>query len=59
LRPVTLGVVLGDDVEIASGLTAGESVVVDGADRLQNGARVEPQAAGASGGTSPPRKKSA
>ncbi len=43
-RPVTAGVTDGDDVAIDTGLTVGEQVVVDGADRLRDGSRVEPQA---------------
>jgi multidrug efflux system membrane fusion protein len=39
-RPVTVGVVEGTDSSIDAGLTAGESVVVDGADSLQPGAKV-------------------
>jgi membrane fusion protein, multidrug efflux system len=43
-RPVTLGVTDGDDVAIDTGLTVGEQVVVDGAERLRNGSPVAPQA---------------
>jgi multidrug efflux system membrane fusion protein len=39
-RPVTTGVVDGDDVAVTAGLTVGEQVVVDGADRLRDGVRV-------------------
>jgi len=39
-RPVTLGITEGDDVEIASGLKAGETVVVEGQDKLQDGMQV-------------------
>jgi multidrug efflux system membrane fusion protein len=39
-RQVTLGVTDGDDVAVAKGLRAGESVVVDGAERLRDGSRV-------------------
>ena len=41
IRPVTLGVTQGDDVAIAAGLAAGELVVVDGAERLSDGSKVE------------------
>ncbi len=41
LRLVTLGRRLGDRVEVLSGLTAGEPVVVEGADRLRDGTRVK------------------
>lgn len=40
MRPVKLGQSDGDHVAIASGLKAGDTVVVDGADRLRDGARV-------------------
>ena len=42
-RDVTLGVVDGDDVAVTAGLTPGEEVVVTGADRLRDGARVDRQ----------------
>src|SRR5262245_49943719 len=47
-RPVTVGVTDGDDVAIDAGLTVGEQVVVDGAERLRNGSPVVPQARGGS-----------
>ena len=40
-RPVTLGITEGDDVEIASGLKPGETVVVEGQDKLQDGSKVQ------------------
>jgi membrane fusion protein, multidrug efflux system len=43
-RPVTVGVADGDDVAIDTGLTVGEPVVVDGADRLRDGSPVALQA---------------
>ena len=47
VRPVKLGVVDGERVAVASGLTAGERVVTEGADRLRDGAQVTlPPAAG-------------
>ena len=39
-----MGVADGDDVAIDRGLTAGERVVIDGADRLRDGSRVVAQA---------------
>jgi multidrug efflux system membrane fusion protein len=39
-RPVTVGVTDGDDVSIDKGLSVGEQVVVDGADRLRDGSHV-------------------
>jgi membrane fusion protein, multidrug efflux system len=47
-RKVTLGVADGDDVAVEQGVAVGEQVVVDGADRLREGARVEPQTRSAS-----------
>ena len=41
LRPVKLGPSEGDDVVVESGLAPGEHVVVDGADQLREGAKVE------------------
>jgi multidrug efflux system membrane fusion protein len=41
VRPVKLGPVQGQIVAVESGLTPGERVVTDGADRLREGARVE------------------
>jgi multidrug efflux system membrane fusion protein len=41
VRPVKLGPTQGEIVAVESGLTPGESVVTDGADRLREGARVE------------------
>jgi membrane fusion protein, multidrug efflux system len=40
VRQVTVGVADGDDVAIEAGLAVGEQVVVDGADRLRDGAKV-------------------
>ena len=41
LRVISLGVVDGERIAVKSGLKEGERVVVDGADRLREGARVE------------------
>jgi membrane fusion protein, multidrug efflux system len=46
-RTVTLGPGEGDDISIASGLAAGEVVVVEGVDRLQQGTKVQARLAGA------------
>jgi multidrug efflux system membrane fusion protein len=43
-RPVTVGVTEGDEAAIDAGLAVGEQVVVDGADRLRDGTKVELQA---------------
>jgi multidrug efflux system membrane fusion protein len=40
VRPVVRGQMLGDRVQIASGLQIGERVITEGADRLRDGARV-------------------
>jgi multidrug efflux system membrane fusion protein len=49
VRPVKLGATEGERVAVESGVASGETVVVDGMDRLREGARVEP------GKTRPPR----
>ena len=41
LRLVKLGAALGDRVEVLSGLTAGERIVIAGADRVTDGVKVE------------------
>jgi len=41
LRPVTLGPVSGERVAVEKGLAPGEQVVIDGMDKLRQGARVE------------------
>ncbi|HYA85795.1 MAG TPA: MdtA/MuxA family multidrug efflux RND transporter periplasmic adaptor subunit [Nitrospirota bacterium] len=41
LRPITVGLVQEGTALITSGLSAGELVVVDGADRLRDGSKVE------------------
>jgi RND family efflux transporter MFP subunit len=40
LRPVTPGAIAGDGIEIASGVEAGEQVIVSGAARLRDGERI-------------------
>jgi len=40
VRPVKIGVTDGDKVQIVSGLAVGDRVVIDGADRLREGAHV-------------------
>jgi multidrug efflux system membrane fusion protein len=40
-RPVTTGITEGDDVEVSSGLQAGETVVIEGQDKLQDGMKVD------------------
>lgn len=46
IRPVTLGPAEGDDVSIDKGLQAGEIVVVEGQDKLQDGSKVDTRAPG-------------
>jgi multidrug efflux system membrane fusion protein len=41
VRPVTVGEVQGGEASIKTGLSPGDLVVVDGADRLREGTRVE------------------
>lgn len=60
LRTVKLGAIEGDKVEIAAGVTGGELVVVEGTDRLRDGASVTlPEAGGRDGPdkSKTPRKK--
>jgi len=42
-RPVTVALTQANQSAIANGLQAGESVVTDGQDKLQNGAKIEPR----------------
>jgi multidrug efflux system membrane fusion protein len=41
IRPVTVGLTEGNDVTIDAGLKAGEMVVIDGQDKLQDGSKVD------------------
>lgn len=54
LRTVTRGQAIGDKVQVATGLKAGEQVITEGADRLKDGAKVtlpgDKPAAGGAGG---------
>jgi len=43
VRPVQVALAQGNQTAIGSGLQAGETVVTDGQDKLQNGAHVEPR----------------
>ena len=52
MRPVKVGAAEGDDVSVEEGLSPGDIVVVEGADRLREGNKVEMQGQGAN----PPRK---
>ncbi len=56
-RPVTLGPQDGDRVAVLAGVSPGAEVVVDGADRLHDGAKVAiPDAAAPAGPGAKPRK---
>jgi membrane fusion protein, multidrug efflux system len=43
IRQVGVGVTDGDDVSIEQGLQVGEQVVVEGAERLRDGAAIAPR----------------
>ncbi|MGA7806716.1 efflux RND transporter periplasmic adaptor subunit, partial [Bradyrhizobium sp.] len=45
VRPVKLGITDGDRVEVLSGLAPGDQIVVDGADKLRDGAKINLRAA--------------
>jgi len=52
VHPIKLGPADGENTAVDSGLSAGDRVVIDGADRLRDGSRVTvPSAAGAQNGT--------
>jgi membrane fusion protein, multidrug efflux system len=54
VRPVTLGVVDGENVAVTAGLKPGEIVVTEGGDRLRDGAQVQlPASTGVQAGTAP------
>src|SRR5207247_7997394 len=53
LRMVTIKETEGNDVAIASGLKAGEDVVLEGMDKVQDGGRVDVQSPGQSSGEVP------
>ncbi len=53
MRPITVGEIQGGEAAIKTGLSPGELVVVSGADRLREGARVELRT---ETGTAPPAK---
>jgi multidrug efflux system membrane fusion protein len=60
VRPVTLGVVDGENVAVTAGLKAGEVVVTEGGDRLRDGAQVQlPNAAPAPAAGAPAADKPA
>jgi multidrug efflux system membrane fusion protein len=49
VRKVVLGVTDGDRVEVVSGLAPGDRVVIDGADKLRDGAKINLRAEGPAG----------
>jgi multidrug efflux system membrane fusion protein len=53
LRPVTLGTSAGDQVAVRQGVTVGTQVVIDGADKLRQGARVDAKAPGTAAQSNP------
>lgn len=52
IRPVSIAQVTGSSIGLSSGVNAGEVVVIDGQDKLQDGSKVVPTFAGANGGGS-------
>ena len=44
VRPIKLGVTDGDIVEVTSGLAPGDRIVIDGADKLRDGAKINVRA---------------
>ena len=50
IRPVVLGTISGNIVAVEKGLVPGEKVVIDGADKLRQGAKVEISSPGERGG---------
>lgn len=54
LRDVKTGISDGDDVVIASGVSAGDALVVEGADRLRDGVHVDVRSKGTRGSSPPP-----
>jgi len=57
VRPVTLGPSSDDHVAVQSGISPGERVVVDGADRLRDGAKVALRATDRTNSAAPPGKQ--
>jgi len=59
VREVTLGPVSGDEASIDNGVEPGETVVIEGVDKLQDGSKVILPKAGAAGGSGPAQGKGA
>ena len=57
VKPIRIGVTDGDEVQVLTGLAAGDRVVIDGADRLRDGAKVsaKTEAPGITEGEQPTR----
>jgi len=58
LRPVTIKSTEGNDVAVASGVEAGEMVVLEGMDKIQDGAKVDVQTPGQTADTPGSRRGS-
>jgi multidrug efflux system membrane fusion protein len=56
VRPVQLGVTDGDRVEVRSGLAPGDRIVIDGADKLRDGAKINVRAETGAGNSPAPDK---
>jgi membrane fusion protein, multidrug efflux system len=54
VRPVQLGVTDGDNVEVRSGLAPGDRIVIDGADKLRDGAKINIRTEAGAGTPLPP-----
>src|SRR5215469_5669157 len=50
IRPITIAQTTGDNVGLSGVLNDGETVVIDGQDKLQDGSKVAPTGAGSGGG---------
>ena len=57
LRQLRLGETLGDEVEVISGLKAGERIVTEGVGKLQAGAKIAAGTAAAAAATTTPTKR--
>ena len=53
VRKVDLGVTDGDRVEVKSGLQPGDRIVIDGADKLRDGAKINVRSEAAAAGSTP------
>jgi multidrug efflux system membrane fusion protein len=56
VRKVALGATDGERVEVSSGLVPGDRIVVDGADKLRDGAKINVRTETDTSGTQPPGK---